>query len=118
MIKKKISTIVIMIMLLGSPIILTQCSAFKSVSKAASSINNISNMIMNYDTMAKHYLSVANKAKKGDLMAIIEAGDILSKAVDYKKDLDRLMPKMSSSQKKQVANIESAILKAAKELMK
>lgn len=75
-------------------------------------------MIMNYDTMAKHYLSVANKAKKGDLMAIIEAGDILSKAVDYKKDLDRLMPKMSSSQKKQVANIESAILKAAKELMK
>ena len=105
-------------MLLASPIIFTQCSVFKSASKVASSINSISDMILNYDSMAKQYISVANKAKKGNIKAIVEAGDIFSKAVDYKKQLDSLMPKMTSTQKKQVANIESNILKTAKALLK
>lgn len=118
MIKKNISRIAIILILLSSPIIFTQCSAFKTANKVATSINNISDMILNYDSIAKNYLSIAKKAKSGDPLAILQAGEILSKAIEYKKDLDRLMPKMSSSQKKQVANIESAILKAAKELMK
>ncbi len=118
MIKQRISRLVIVIILLASPIIFTQCSAFKSVSKVASSINNISDMISNYDNMARHYISVANKAKTGNISAIMEAADLLSNAVNYKKDLDKLMPKMTASQKKQVSNIESTILAAAKSLLK
>ncbi|MFA7081940.1 MAG: hypothetical protein WC135_04930 [Bacteroidales bacterium] len=118
MIKQRISRLVIIILLLSSPIIFTQCSAFKSVSKVAGSINNISNMITNYDNMAKHYISVVNKAKTGNISAILEAADLLSNAVDYKKQIDSLLPSMSSSQKKQVSNIESAILAAAKSLIK
>ncbi len=118
MIKKRISRLIIIIMLLVSPIIFTQCSAFKSVNKVASSINNISDMISNYDSMARHYISVATKAKAGDPLAIIEAANLLSKAKDYKNGIDKLIPSMTASQKKQVSNIESTILKAAKGLLK
>ena len=51
-------------------------------------------------------------------MAIVEAGDLLSKAVDYKKQLDNLMPNMTTTQKRQVKNIESNILKMAQSLIK
>lgn len=116
--KKIISALVMGIIILCSPIVFTQCSAFKTANKVANSINNISDMILNYDSMAKHYISVANKAKKGDIMAIVEAGDLLSKAVDYKKQLDKLMPNMTTTQKRQVKNIESNILKMAQSLIK
>jgi hypothetical protein len=51
-------------------------------------------------------------------LAIAEAAQLLTKAKEYKKDLDKLIPQMSSSQKKEVTRIEQSILSAAKTLIK
>ncbi|MCK9321750.1 MAG: hypothetical protein PHG98_04390 [Bacteroidales bacterium] len=116
--RNKIFTLVISTLLLCSPILFTQCSFFKTANTVASSINNISDKINFYDQQAKHYIAVVKKAKKGDVLAIAEAAQLLTKAKEYKKDLDKLIPQMSSSQKKEVTRIEQSILSAAKTLIK
>ncbi|MFA6199385.1 MAG: hypothetical protein WC679_03115 [Bacteroidales bacterium] len=118
MIRKNITTILISILLLSSPIIFTQCSLFKNVNKAANSINDISDMIKNYDNQAKHYIDVVKKAKKGDLKAIAESGKLLGKAKDYKKELDKYSKNATSEQKKNIESIEKSILNASKGLLK
>lgn len=116
--RNKIFTLAISVLLLSSPILFTQCSFLKTASDVSSSIVNISEKINYYDQQAKHYINVVDKAKKGDVMAIAEAAQLLSKAKEYKTDLDKLMPQMTTSQKKQVSNIEQSILSAAKTLIK
>ncbi len=116
--KTSLYTIIISFLLILSPIVFTQCGSLKSVNKAAKSINSISEKINYYNQQANHYVNVVNKAKKGDILAIAEAAQLLTKAKDYKKELDSLLPQMTSSQKKEVAKIEQTILNAAKELIK
>lgn len=116
--RKNISTILMSFLLLSSPIFLTQCSLFKGANKVASSINNISDMITKYDNIAKHYVDVVTKAKKGDIKAIGESAELLGKAKDYKKELDKYSKNMTSGQKKNIENIEKSILNASKSLLK
>jgi F420-dependent methylenetetrahydromethanopterin dehydrogenase len=111
-------TIIISILLISSPIVFTQCTALKGASNVASSLSNISEKINYYNQQANHYITVVDKAKKGDVLAIAEAAQLLTKAKDYKKELDTLLPQMTSSQKKEVSKIEQTILNAAKELIK
>jgi len=118
MIRKNISTILMSILLLSSPIIFTQCSLFKGANKVASSINNISDLITKYDNQAKHYIDVVTKAKKGDLKAIAESAELLGKVKDYKKELDKYSKNMTSGQKKNIESIEKSILNASKGLLK
>lgn len=118
MIKKSFSTILLSLLIIISPIIFTECTAYKTVNKVANSINNISDMITEYDAQAKHYISVVNKAKKGDILALKEASEVFLKAKNYKKELDKLIPSMTSSQKKDVIKIEKSILNAAKSIIK